>query len=52
MGDLSAGAERLESLLRTLAETLARDLGREPTDPAELRWVIERIQDTFDTRAG
>ncbi len=52
MGDLSAGAEPLESLLRALAETLARDLGREAADPAELRWVIERIQETFDSRAG
>jgi hypothetical protein len=51
MGELSAD-NRLESLLRTLAETLARDLGREPADPAELQWVIERIQDTFGSRGG
>ena len=52
MKDVGAGADPLDSLLRTLAEALARDLGREPADPAELRWVIERIQDTFDSRAG
>ena len=45
----SASQEHLESLFRVLTETLERQpAGR---DAKEADWVIERIQDSFDSRA-
>lgn len=31
-------------------ETMRPAPGREPADPADLEWVLERIQQTFETR--
>lgn len=43
--------ENLERLLRVLAGTLADEREGRPAEPQDTDWVIERIQDLFDSRA-
>ena len=53
----SGGRERLESLFKVLVETLGEQrrpaalAGPAGQDAQDTDWVIERIQDSFDSRA-
>lgn len=48
----SSGREPLEHLFRVLKETLSQESQPAPQEGGETEWVIERIQDSFDSRAG
>jgi len=47
----SSGREPLEHLFKVLKETLTQESPASP-DGGDTEWVIERIQDSFDSRAG
>ncbi len=47
----SAGHEHLESLFKVLTETLGEERQPAGQDAQDTDWVIERIQDSFDSRA-
>lgn len=51
MGMEPAGQEPLEALFKDLADTGQRERPAGP-DPKDTEWVIERIQESFDSRAG
>jgi hypothetical protein len=48
----SSGHEHMESLFKVLTETLRQDRQPAGQDVNDTDWVIERIQDSFDSRAG
>lgn len=48
----SSGYEHLDSLFKVLTETLTQDRQPARHDVNDTDWVIERIQDSFDSRAG
>ena len=47
----SAGHEHLESLLKALTDALAESRQSAGPEAQDTDWVIERIQDSFDSRA-
>lgn len=47
----SSGREPAEHLLRVLKETLSQ-VSQPSQEGGDTEWVIERIQDSFDSRAG
>ena len=47
----SGGHEHLESLFEVLVETLGEQRRPGGQDAQDTDWVIERIQDSFDSRA-
>jgi len=47
----SAGREHLESLFKVLTDALAEPRRPAGQDAQDTDWVIERIQDSFDSRA-
>lgn len=47
----SAGHEHLESLFKALTDALAEPRPSRGQEAQEIDWVIERIQDSFDSRA-
>lgn len=47
----SAGHEHLESLFKTLTDALVEPRQPRGQDAQDTDWVIERIQDSFDSRA-
>ncbi len=47
----SAGHEHLESLVKALTEAPGQEGRPAPKDAKDADWVIERIQDSFDSRA-
>lgn len=48
----SGGYEHLESLFEALTEAQDQERRSAPKDGKDADWVIERIQDSFDSRAG
>ena len=48
----SSGREPLEHLFKVLKETLSQESLPASPDGGDMEWVIERIQDSFDSRAG
>lgn len=43
--------DNLDRVLRVLAGTLTDEPEGRPAEPKDADWVIERIQDLFDSRA-
>lgn len=47
----SAGDEHRESLVEALTDAQGQERRPAPKDAQDADWVIERIQDSFDSRA-